>query len=168
MLLRSMATNEFSYVIRPLGVAEGSTIYSFPNGIPPPVKGQEPIPKTTLIQPGNCLQIKDIPIGSFIHCIGLVPKGPGILCRSAGTSAQIMSMAANGFAQIKLSSKEVRLIHGTCIATIGKVANELHKFRNWGKAGARRRKGWRPQVRGNNVIIPRYCNESSRPSAWWW
>ena len=78
-------------------------------------------------------------MGSFVHCISLKPSSPGILCRSAGTSAQIMSReSSNGYVQIRLSSKEVRMIDGSAIATIGIVA---HKLRNWGKAGARRLKG---------------------------
>ncbi len=58
MLLRNMSTNEFSYIIRPAGVPIGSRIYSFPKGIPAPAPGESPLPKTTLVQPGNCLQIK--------------------------------------------------------------------------------------------------------------
>ncbi|KAJ3309328.1 hypothetical protein HDV04_006217 [Boothiomyces sp. JEL0838] len=148
VLLRCISTNEFSYIIRPKNVAIGQIIHSFPNGIPPEIPGERQFTKSELIQPGNAFAIKDIPVGTMIHCIGLKKGGPAQLCRSAGTSAQLMSTTPNGYAQIRLGSQEVRMIDGNAIATIGEVANEQHKLRNWGKAGARRRKGWRPAVRG--------------------
>jgi ribosomal protein L2 len=148
ILLRNLSTNEFSYMLRCQGVEIGQIVYSFRSGIPVPAPGQQPIPKHQMIQPGNCLMIKDIPVGTQIHCIGLDPTGPAQLCRAAGTSAQLLSTARNGYAQIRLTSGEVRLVHVDCCATIGEVANEMHVHRMWGKAGARRRKGWRPTVRG--------------------
>ncbi|KAI8923653.1 translation protein SH3-like domain-containing protein [Entophlyctis helioformis] len=138
-LLRHLATNEFSYIIRPAGIEPGAIVHSYREGIPEPAEGQQPIPRSQLIQPGNCLLLKDIPIGTQIHCM---------LCRSAGTSGQLLFTAQQGFAQVRLSSSEVRLIPVNATATIGVVGNEMHMHRNWGKAGARRRKGWRPIVRG--------------------
>ncbi|EGF79345.1 hypothetical protein BATDEDRAFT_37159 [Batrachochytrium dendrobatidis JAM81] len=165
-LLRHLSTNEFSYIIRPAGVDPGQILYSYRSGIPVSTDPNVPsISKSELIQPGNCLHLKDIPVGTLIHCIGLHSNGPAQLCRSAGTSGQLISTpiatlsstVANSnddlpqpvqYAQVRLSSGEVRLIPADVCATIGVVGNELHMHRNWGKAGARRRKGWRPAVRG--------------------
>ncbi|KAH6561135.1 hypothetical protein BASA50_000135 [Batrachochytrium salamandrivorans] len=171
-LLRHLATNEFSYIIRPAGIDPGQILHSYRQGIPEPTEpGAPPIPKSELIKPGNCLRLRDIPVGTLIHCIGLRVGGPAQLCRSAGTSGQLISTPtlsnsaaekahsaslslSNRFlphieyAQVRLSSAEVRLIPVDACATIGVVGNELHMHRNWGKAGARRRKGWRPAVRG--------------------
>ncbi|KAI8912506.1 translation protein SH3-like domain-containing protein [Gorgonomyces haynaldii] len=144
-LMRNLATNEFSYIIRPVGVEIGQILYSYRQGIQSE-DGQE-ISKAKLIQPGNCLLIRDIPVGTRVHCLGLKADGPAQLVRSAGTSAQIVAMNET-HAQVRLSSQEVRMISIDACATIGSVANEHHKLRVWGKAGARRRKGIRPAVRG--------------------
>ncbi|KAI8819309.1 translation protein SH3-like domain-containing protein [Fimicolochytrium jonesii] len=147
-LLRNLSTNEFSYIIRPADVNPGDIVHSWRMGIPTPVDGEEPLAKNQMIRKGNCLKLKDIPVGTEIHCIGLKPDGPGIICRSAGGSGHLLFTADEGMAQVRLSSKEVRLISVEACATIGAVGNEAHQHRNWGKAGARRRKGWRPSVRG--------------------
>ncbi|KAL2914124.1 mitochondrial 54S ribosomal protein rml2 [Polyrhizophydium stewartii] len=147
-LLRHLPTNEFSYIIRPQGVNTGDILNSYRSGIPEPAEGQQPIPRSQLVKVGNCMMLKDIPVGTQIHCIGLHPGGRAQLCRSAGTSGQLLFTDNEGMAQVRLSSSEVRLIPVEACATIGAVGNELHMHRNWGKAGARRRKGWRPVVRG--------------------
>ena len=146
-LLRNLSTNEFSYIIRPLDVEIGQIVQSYRQGIEA-LEENEDFSKSHIIKPGNCLKIKDIPVGSKIHCIGIKSDGPACLVRSAGTWAQLLSTGEDGFAQIRLSSQEVRLVPVDACATIGVVANEAHKLRIWGKAGARRRKGWRPSVRG--------------------
>ncbi|KAI8593428.1 translation protein SH3-like domain-containing protein [Geranomyces variabilis] len=147
-LLRNLSTNEFSYIIRPAGINPGDTVQSWREGIPVPAEGEAPIPKNQMIRKGNCLLLKDIPVGTEIHCIGLRALGRAQICRSAGSSGQLLYTASEGMAQVRLSSKEVRLIPVEACATIGVVGNEAHQLRNWGKAGARRRKGWRPSVRG--------------------
>ncbi|KAI8916931.1 translation protein SH3-like domain-containing protein [Powellomyces hirtus] len=147
-LLRNLSTNEFSYIIRPADVNPGDTVQSWREGIPVPAEGEDPIAKNQMIRKGNCLMLKDIPVGTEIHCIGLRSGGRAQICRSAGTSGQLLFTGQEGMAQVRLSSKEVRLIPVDACATIGVVGNEAHQHRNWGKAGARRRKGWRPSVRG--------------------
>ncbi|OMH83730.1 54S ribosomal protein rml2, mitochondrial [Zancudomyces culisetae] len=100
------------------------------------------------VEVGNCLPLKLIPPGSTIHSIGLHPGDRARLCRSAGASAQLLYTAQHGTAQIKLSSGEVRRIPVDCCATIGTVSNSNHKYEVIGTAGANRRRGWRPTVRG--------------------
>ena len=145
-LLRNQSSNELSYIIRPATVNPGDVIYSWRDGLSP--EEDQTIPKNVLLQPGNCLQLADIPVGSVIHNISLTKEGKAIICRSAGTSAQVLSKSTAGFAQIKLGSKEVRLIPLSACATMGSVGNEAHKLTNLGKAGASRRRGIRPTVRG--------------------
>ncbi|KAJ3406651.1 hypothetical protein HDU80_010762 [Chytriomyces hyalinus] len=148
-LLRCLSTNEFSYIVQCEGVQVGSILHSYRQGIPSPREGEDPIPRSQLVQQGNCLRLRDIPVGTLIHCISLRPDGPAQICRSAGTSAQLIATdIETGHAQIRLASKEVRIVSVDCVATIGVVGNKDHRLRNWGKAGARRRKGIRPSVRG--------------------
>jgi ribosomal protein L2 len=144
-LLRNMASNEFSYIIRPAGLNPGDIVQSWRDGITPEEK--ESIPRNKLLQAGNCLALKDIPIGTTIHNVGLKPDGRAQLCRSAGTSGQVVSKTET-HAQVRLSSREVRLINLQACATIGEVGNEAHKLTNYGKAGTKRHKGIRPTVRG--------------------
>jgi ribosomal protein L2 len=141
-LLRCMATNEFSYIIAPDGVQPGDMVQSWATGMPPNQI------KHMTIRPGNCLMLKDIPAGTIIHNLGLTPGGPGILCRAAGAYAQVVTSSSSGFAQIRLKSKEIRLIHVNAIATIGKVGNVNHHMTVLGKAAASRWRGRRPKVRG--------------------
>ncbi|KAJ2899870.1 mitochondrial 54S ribosomal protein rml2 [Coemansia aciculifera] len=101
-----------------------------------------------IVETGNCMPLKMIPIGTKIHNIGLHPFGRGQLARSAGASAQLLFTAPTGLAQIKLMSGEVRRIPVDACATIGQVSNSHHKHETLGSAGARRRRGWRPTVRG--------------------
>jgi len=96
---------------------------------------------------GNFLPLKNIPLGSSIHNLELVPGLGGILVRGAGTSARLLSIDG-GFANVELPSKEVRKINEKCGATIGEVGNADHKNRSLGKAGRKRHLGIRPSVRG--------------------
>ncbi|TPX35836.1 hypothetical protein SeMB42_g07134 [Synchytrium endobioticum] len=146
-LLRCLATNEFSYIIRPDGLQPGTIVESWRSGIPPPHPGQEPVSKARMICHGNCLMLKDIPVGTTIHCLSLTADGPAKLCRSAGTSGQLLQITPEGMAHVRLTSKEVRTVPATAVATIGVVCNANHNQRQWGKAGSRRHKGWRPSVR---------------------
>ncbi|KAJ2513782.1 mitochondrial 54S ribosomal protein rml2 [Coemansia sp. RSA 1939] len=97
---------------------------------------------------GNCMPLKLVPMGATIHNIGLHPFGRGQLVRSAGASAQLLYTASSGLAQIRLTSGEVRRIPVDACATLGQVSNGDHKHEKLGSAGAKRRRGWRPTVRG--------------------
>lgn len=95
----------------------------------------------------NCLPIRRIPVGFFIHNIEMKPGSGGKLVRSAGTSAQIVAKDEN-FATLKMPSNEVRMIHLECFATVGVLGNADYKNICWGKAGRTRHLGFRPSVRG--------------------
>ncbi len=99
------------------------------------------------IKIGNCMPLCDIPIGTNIHNIELIPNGGGKLVRSAGSSAQIFGIDEN-YCVIKLTSGEIRKIINTARATIGTVSNSDHQNIKIGKAGRNRWKGRRPSVRG--------------------
>jgi len=126
------ADGERRYIIAPRGVDVGTTLLS---GSEAPIRA------------GNTLPIRNIPVGSTIHCIELQPGKGAQMIRSAGTSAVLMAREGV-YAQIRLRSGEVRRVHIDCRATIGEVSNEEHSLRQYGKAGAIRWKGIRPTVRG--------------------
>ena len=96
---------------------------------------------------GNCLPIKNIPVGFFIHNIELIPGQGGKLVRSAGLSAQIMGKD-DEYVTLRMPSKEVRMVSVDCWATVGILSNAEYKNITWGKAGRTRHKGFRPSVRG--------------------
>jgi large subunit ribosomal protein L2 len=126
------ADGERRYIIAPRNIEVGARLMSGPEAP---------------IRPGNALPIRNIPIGSTIHCVELLPGKGGQLSRSAGSSATLM--ARDGlYAQIRLRSGEVRRVHIDCRATLGEVSNEEHSLRQYGKAGAKRWLGIRPTVRG--------------------
>ena len=93
------------------------------------------------------LPLKNIPVGSTVHCIELKPGKGAQIARSAGTSIQLLAREGI-YAQLRLRSGEVRKVHVDCKATIGTVGNEEHSLRSIGKAGATRWRGIRPTVRG--------------------
>jgi large subunit ribosomal protein L2 len=99
------------------------------------------------IRPGNCLPLKNIPLGSLIHNLELKIGKGGQLVRGAGTYAQLMAKDGD-HAQVKLPSGEVRIVHQRCRATIGQLGNPEHENVSIGKAGRARWLGQRPQVRG--------------------
>ncbi|MEM7007592.1 MAG: 50S ribosomal protein L2 [Thermodesulfobacteriota bacterium] len=121
-----------SYIIAPDGLKVGDTVVSGDN---------------VEISVGNALPIKSIPVGTVVHNIELKPKAGAKLVRAAGTSAQITAKEGT-YAQLKLSSGEIRLIHIECMATIGRVGNTEHELVVLGKAGRKRHLGKRPVVRG--------------------
>ena len=123
-----------SYVIAPEGLKTGDVVYSGP---------------TADIKPGNTLPIANIPVGTVINNIEIYPGKGAQLVRSAGAMAQLVSQEANGMAQIRLPSGEVRYIRLDCKATIGQVGNVEHDTVKVGKAGKTRHKGIRPTVRGS-------------------
>ena len=124
---------EKSYIIAPVGLTDGTVVYSGADAD---------------IKPGNTLPISAIPVGTVIHNIELYPGKGAQLVRSAGASAQLMAKE-NGVAQIRLPSGEVRIVRLDCKATIGQVGNIEHETVKLGKAGKSRHLGKRPTVRGS-------------------
>ena len=124
---------EKRYIIAPLGLKVGEVVG---NG------------DLAVLRPGNTLAIRDIPLGTQIHNLELQPGRGGQLARAAGTSAQLLAKEGT-YAQVRLPSGEVRLIHENCMATIGQVGNTDHGNVKLGKAGRSRWLGWRPSVRGS-------------------
>jgi large subunit ribosomal protein L2 len=126
------ADGERRYIIAPKGLTVGTQLAS---GIEAPIKA------------GNTLPLRNIPVGTTIHCIELQPGKGAQLARSAGTSVQLLAREGS-YAQVRLRSGEIRKVHVDCRATIGEVGNEEHALRTIGKAGAVRWRGVRPTVRG--------------------
>ena len=124
---------EKSYIIAPVGLKTGDTVYTGSDAD---------------IKPGNTLPIENIPVGTFIHNIELYPGKGAQLVRSAGVAAQLISKEG-GIAQVRLPSGEVRIIRLDCKATIGQVGNIEHDTIKLGKAGKTRHLGIRPTVRGS-------------------
>lgn len=123
---------EKRYIIAPDGLEVGATISSGPDAE---------------IRIGNALPVERIPLGTTCHSIEMKPGRGGQIARSAGVSAQLMAKEGN-YAQFRLSSGEVRMIHLSCYATIGEVGNSDHSNVSLGKAGRKRWLGRRPNVRG--------------------
>jgi large subunit ribosomal protein L2 len=99
------------------------------------------------VKTGNRLQLKDMPVGTFVYNIELKPGAGAVLARSAGNSAEVIAQDS-GYTLLKLPSTEVRRVLGTCWASVGALSNEDHRLENYGKAGRSRWKGIRPTVRG--------------------
>ncbi|KAJ2008012.1 mitochondrial 54S ribosomal protein rml2 [Coemansia thaxteri] len=166
-LLKHMETGKLSYILAPAKLQPGAVVQSYMRaakrgelaaaageGAPEAEAEAEAeldadLAAKVVIEVGNCMPLRMIPIGAKIHSIGLHPFGRAQLARSAGASAQLLYTAPTGLAQIKLMSGEVRRIPVEACATIGQVSNPQHKHEKLGGAGARRRRGWRPTVRGN-------------------
>ena len=99
------------------------------------------------IKPGNALPMRNIPVGTIIHNVEMKPGRGGQLARSAGAFVQLIGKD-QGYALLRLSSGEQRMVRADCMATIGAVSNPDHQNESIGKAGRNRWKGWRPVVRG--------------------
>ena len=123
---------ERRYIIAPRGVKVGDSLESGVNAA---------------IKRGNALPLRNIPVGSTVHCIELKPGKGAQIARSAGTSAQLVAREGN-YATLRLRSGEMRKVLAECRATLGEVSNSEHSLRQLGKAGAKRWKGVRPTVRG--------------------
>ena len=123
---------ERRYIIAPKGLKVGAKLRS---GVDAP------------IQAGNCLPLRNIPVGTLVHCIELKPGKGAQIARSAGTGVQYIAREGN-YATVRLRSTEIRKIPIECRATIGEVGNQEHFLRSFGKAGAKRWRGVRPTVRG--------------------
>ncbi|MBQ9834463.1 MAG: 50S ribosomal protein L2 [Bacilli bacterium] len=100
------------------------------------------------IKVGNALPLANIPVGTVVHCIELKPGKGAEICRSAGSSAQILGREGK-YVMLRLQSGETRKVLGTCMATIGTVGNEDYSLVNLGKAGRKRHMGIRPTNRGS-------------------
>lgn len=124
---------EKRYIICPETLSVGETIQSGPN---------------IQVKIGNSLPLANIPLGSFIHNIELVPKKGGQIVRAAGSAARLLAKEGD-YATLRLPSKEIRLIHHNCYATIGIVSNREASNLVLGKAGRKRWLGIRPTVRGS-------------------
>ncbi len=112
------------------------------------VAGDKVIASATAdIKPGNAMQLKNMPVGTIVHNIEMQPGRGGQLARSAGCYAQLIGKDA-GYAQIRLSSGELRLVRAECFATVGAVSNADHQNTTLAKAGRARWLGIRPSVRG--------------------
>ncbi|GBB85168.1 hypothetical protein RclHR1_11710010 [Rhizophagus clarus] len=152
-LLQNTIDKKYSYIIAPYNLQPGTIVRSFRQSPQSTSENDQTsqdsdITKVIPIEKGNCMPLKLIPVGTTINCIGLKPDGPATLCRSAGVSAQLVRTGEKGYAQVKLKSGEVRLIHVDCCATIGNVSNPDHQHATLGKAGRSRWLGVRPTVRG--------------------
>ncbi|MFT5100682.1 MAG: large subunit ribosomal protein L2 [Patiriisocius sp.] len=123
---------ERRYIIAPKGLKTGDTVQS---GVNVPIKL------------GNCLPLRNIPMGSVIHCIELKPEKGAQMIRSAGTSSQLVAKEG-AYVTLRLRSGEMRKVLADCRATMGEVSNSEHNLESLGKAGARRWRGVRPTVRG--------------------
>ncbi|TSC54394.1 MAG: large subunit ribosomal protein L2 [Microgenomates group bacterium LiPW_16] len=130
--LLGYSDGEKRYILAPNGLLPGETVVSGPEAE---------------IKVGNALPLAKIPIGIQVHNIELTPGRGAQILRAAGTSAAVLAQEEK-YTQIKLPSGETRRINNKCLATIGQVGRTFWKLKKFGKAGARRRRGIRPTVRG--------------------
>ena len=130
--LLKYSDGELAYILAPQRVQVGDTLISS---------------QRADIKPGNAMPMENIPVGTIIHNVEMKPAGGGQIARAAGTYVQLVGKDA-GFAQLRLSSSEVRMVSAKCMATIGSVSNPDNKNTNIGKAGRNRWRGKRPSVRG--------------------
>ena len=126
------ADGERRYILAPKGLEVGMPVMSGPEA---PIK------------PGSAMALRNMPVGTLVHCIEMRPGKGGQLARSAGASAQLVAREGD-YATLRLRSGEMRKVHADCRATIGEVGNAEHNLRSLGKAGAKRWRGVRPTVRG--------------------
>jgi large subunit ribosomal protein L2 len=130
--LLKYADGERRYIVAPKGISAGDELMS---GVSAPIR------------PGNTMPLRNVPLGSVIHCIELKPGKGAQMARSAGTSAQLVAREGT-YATLRLRSGETRRVLAECRATLGEVSNSEHNLASLGKAGASRWRGRRPTVRG--------------------
>ncbi len=123
---------EWRYIIAPRGVKAGDELMS---GTTAPIRS------------GNAMALRNVPVGSVIHCVELKPGKGAQMARSAGTSCQLVAREGS-YATLRMRSGEMRRVLSECRATLGEVGNSEHSLRSLGKAGAKRWRGRRPTVRG--------------------
>jgi large subunit ribosomal protein L2 len=126
------ADGEKRYILQPKGLGVGDVVTSGPGAD---------------VRNGNALPLGEIPLGTAVHNIELKIGKGGQMCRSAGTSAQVVAKEGE-YVTLRMASTETRLVHQRCLATIGEVGNAEHELVSWGKAGKTRWMGRRPKVRG--------------------
>ena len=126
------ADGEKRYILHPRDLRVGDEIVSGP--------GSE-------VKVGNNLPLSEVPLGTTVHAVELVPEKGAQMARSAGTAVQVVAREGD-MVSLKLPSTEVRMVRGACRATIGQVGNVDHELVTWGKAGRTRWMGRRPKVRG--------------------
>jgi len=126
------ADGERSYIIAPKGLRAGAKVLS-----------GDDVP----IAVGNCLPLRNIPVGAVVHCVEMKPGKGAQIGRAAGAALQVIAREGV-FATLRLRSGEIRKVHNECRAVIGEVGNSEHNLRKLGKAGAARWRGVRPTVRG--------------------
>ena len=146
------ADGERRYILAPKGVAVGAQLTS---GSESPIKA------------GNALPLRNVPVGTTVHCIEMLPGKGAQLARAAGTGAQLLAREGS-YAQLRLRSGEIRKVHVDCRATIGETGNEEHNLESIGKAGRKRWRGVRPTVRGvamNPIDHPHGGGEGRTASA---
>ena len=132
LLLLLYKDGERRYVIAPKGVTVGTQLMS---GAEAPIK------------PGNTLPLRNIPVGTIVHCVEMMPGKGAQLARSAGAGVQVLAREGS-YTQLRLRSGEIRKVHVDCRATIGETGNSEHNLESIGKAGRVRWRGIRPTVRG--------------------
>ncbi|MDE0421949.1 MAG: 50S ribosomal protein L2 [Gammaproteobacteria bacterium] len=126
------ADGEYRYIVAPRGIRTGEELMSG---------------STAPIRPGNAMPLRNVPVGSVVHCVELKPGKGAQLARSAGSSCQFVAREGS-HALLRLRSGEMRQVPVECRATLGEVGNSEHNLRSLGKAGAKRWRGVRPTVRG--------------------
>ena len=130
--LLKYADGEYRYIVAPRGVAAGDELMSG---------------STAPIRAGNAMPLRNVPVGSVIHCVELKPGKGAQMVRSAGVSCQLVAREG-AYATLRMRSGEMRRVPAECRATLGEVGNQEHNLRSLGKAGAKRWRGVRPTVRG--------------------
>ena len=133
LVLVEYADGEKSYLLAPNNVSEGDKLISTNSIVD--------------FTPGNAMPLKNIPLGTKVHCIEMLPGAGAKIARSAGSAARLVSVDDSN-ASLKMPSGEIRLVNSLCRATIGDVGNGSHQKATIGKAGRNRWKGRRPRVRG--------------------
>ena len=130
--LLKYADGEYRYIVAPRNLRSGDQVMSG---------------STAPIRPGNAMPLRNVPVGSVVHCVELKPGKGAQLARSAGSSCQFVAREGS-HALLRLRSGEMRQVPVECRATLGEVGNSEHNLRSLGKAGAKRWRGIRPTVRG--------------------
>ena len=150
IILIEYKDGEQSYILAPQKVSEGDELV---------------VSDKAELKPGNRMKIKNIPIGTMVHNLEFEPGKGGQLVRSAGNGAKIMAHE-DKYTTVEMPSKEIRKIHNESFASIGLVSNPEHRYKKIKNAGAKRRMGWRPVVRGsamNPVDHPHGGGEGRAP-----
>jgi large subunit ribosomal protein L2 len=131
--LITYADGEQNYIVAPQRLAAGDKVISSESAVD--------------VKPGNCMPLERMPVGTIVHNIEMKPRKGGQVARSAGAYAQYVGRD-QGWAILRLQSGEQRLVHGSCLATVGAVSNPDHSNTNLGKAGRSRWLGRKPVTRG--------------------